>query len=150
MTEYYKEQFLEALKYQDFVKHEMYKRGLPIVFNGSTDMQYSEGESLMGIEVKNDKKYSQTGNLYIETSEKSRPENPRFVPSGIFRNDNTWLYLIGDYNTIFVFALTMLIGLHESGRYRKVSNETSQGFLLPDKDARKYAAKVIEISAPEQ
>lgn len=148
MTEYYQEQHQEALRYQDFVKHEMYKRGMPIVFNDSTHMQYTEGENIMGVEIKNDKLFRETGNLYIETGEKTHPDNPNFVPSGILRNDNAWLYLIGDYQTIFIFAVTMLVGLNKTGRYRKTGNPTSCGFLLPDTDARKYAAKVIEIPLP--
>lgn len=49
---------------------------------GNLDDQY-RGESAMGLEVKLDKRSARTGNLYIETEEKSNPGNHEFVDSGL-------------------------------------------------------------------
>lgn len=145
MTPYYMAQLEEARKYQDFVKHELYKRGIPIVFNDSTHYQYDEGENILGIEIKNDKMFRDTGNLYIEVEEKADANNKNYVKSGILRNDNSWLYLIGDYLTVYIFAVNLLVGLYETKKYKNVEKPTSRGFLLPLGDANKYAARVIEI-----
>lgn len=145
MTPYYAEQLEEARKYQDFVKHELYKRGIPIVFNDSTQYQYGEGENILGIEIKNDKKFRDTGNLYIEVEEKADAINSEYVKSGIFRDDNSWLYLIGDYLTIYIFAVNFLVAMYKTGKYRDTVTPTSKGFLIPLGDANKYAAKVIDI-----
>lgn len=145
MTEEYKRKLDDALVYQDFVKHQMYRRGVPLVFNDSREFQFTEGENIFGIEVKNDKRFRNTGNLYIETAEKSDPKNPHFVASGIYRNDNSWLYLIGDYKTIYIFGINILTWLHRTKKYEEREIDTSQGYLLPVTDGEKYAVKIISV-----
>ena len=54
-------------------------------------------------EIKRDGKFRETGNLYIETAEKSHPDKYEFIPSGIMRQDNSWLFVIGDEKTIYIF-----------------------------------------------
>ena len=143
MTPYYKEKLEQGLEYQDFVSEVLYKIGLPLFSYNSKKYQIEYGENKLGIEIKFDNKFSETGNVYIEIAEKSNPDNPCFVISGIYRNDNTWLYVIGDRKKVFVFPKVILKLLHKSGRYRAVENATSKGFLLPTGDADKYAAKII-------
>jgi len=101
------------------------------------------GETLQGIEVKFDDKYAKTGNLWIETAEKTSPELRNYSPSGIFRSDNTWLYIIGDYTTLFVFGKKTLQRLCEDFDIIENNRRTSRGFLLPDGIARRFAEKVI-------
>jgi hypothetical protein len=91
-----------------------------------------------------------TGNLYIEYEEKAVPRPGPYAKAGIERADNTWLYVIGDYNTIFIFAKRLLVQLKDCGRYRQVTTPTSRGYLLPLADARKYAAAVIEPQAEQK
>lgn len=145
MTVEYREKLEDALKYQDFVKHELYKRGIPIVFNDSRHYQYTEGENILGIEIKNDKRFRDTGNLYIETAEKTNASNESFVPSGICREDNSWLYLIGDYQTIYIFGINTLNWMHRKNKYERRETETSQGFLLPLATAEICAVRIIKI-----
>ena len=136
----------EALEFQDFVAEKLYAVGLPLFNYASRKYQVEKGENKLGIEIKKDAKFNKTGNLWIEIAEKSDPTNPSYVSSGIFRNDNSWLYAIGDETTLFIFPKSLLVNLYNSQRYKTMENgtKTSKGFLLPEKDARKYAAKIIE------
>lgn len=146
MTPYYREKLKQGLHYQDFVVEELYKIGLPIISYSSKEYQNMIGENKAGIEIKNDMNFRKTGNFYIEIAEKSNAENRNFVDSGIYRKDNTWLYLIGDEIEIFIFGKNQLEYLHKKGKYREVQISTSKGFLLPVIEARNiYAIKIIEI-----
>lgn len=147
LNEYYSEKLSQGLQYQDFVVERLYDSGLPIISYSSKKYQQMIGENKAGLEIKNDTKFRETGNFYIEIAEKSKPENENYVISGIYRNDNTWLYLIGDYQEIYVFAKNQLILLHQKGKYKTVKTDTSKGFLLPCVDAKKfYAIKIINCN----
>ena len=149
MNEYYKEKLKQGLYYQDFVIEELYKIGLPLISYSSKEFQNMVGENKAGIEIKNDNNYQKTKNLYIETAEKSDKSKTDYFPSGIFRNDNTWLYLIGDMNKIFILSKKQLILLSKTNKYKTVEIATSRGFLLPVQDAEKhYAIKIIECKLP--
>ena len=140
-SNYYKEKFLEGSQYQDFISQKFTEMGMPLVMYVSKRFQYDVGENTAGVEIKFDGKYHKTGNLYIETAEKSHPDNPDFIPSGIYRSDNAWLYVQGDYKTIFIFGKKHLIEI--SDKCHRVSNPTSQGFILSRTLARDLALKVI-------
>lgn len=111
--------------------------------------QYEVGETRQGCEIKHDELYAKTGNLWIEKSEKARPRPGDYAKSGIYRADNSWLFIIGDYDTLFIFQTNILRGLAECGRYREMENKTrtSVGFLLPSEDACKYAGKILNPHA---
>lgn len=98
---------------------------------------------MQGIEIKFDDKMDKTGNIYIETAEKSNPKNPRYVDSGIYRIDNSWLYLTGNYSSIFIFGKQHLKLMSEKGNFRTVQTDTSKGFLVPISDAKKYCLKEL-------
>lgn len=152
-SKYYKAKLETALVFQDFVVDAAWSLlGLAIVQYGSRAYQNAVGESRTGVEIKHDEKFSVTGNLWIEAGEKAQPREGDYFPSGIYREDNTWLYCIGDYDTIFFFQKTLLRGLYESGRYEKRENKTrtSVGFLLPKKDAERYAAVILRPNAKEK
>lgn len=104
--------------------------------------QFERGENSGGIEIKLDTRFSQTGHLFIEVSEKTNPSNPAYVPSGIYRDDS-WLYAIGDYANVFVFLTRHLRWLHAKGLCTEKETPTARGFLLPESGARKYAATVL-------
>ena len=151
MNEYYREKLNQGLNYQDFVVEELYKVGLPIISYSSKEYQIMIGENKAGLEIKNDQLFRKTGNFYIETAEKSKAENRDYVKSGIYRNDNTWLYLMGDFNEIFVFSKKQLQILERSNKYKTVKTPTSKGFLLPATDAKKhYAIKIIKVEIKEE
>ncbi len=140
---YYEKKLKQGLEFEDFVGEVLHKIGIVTMPFASKLFQQTRGENRLGAEIKNDEKYRQTGNLYIETAEKSHPDNPSYVPSGIARQDSTWLYIIGDRSCFWIFSHTMLRGLAQMC-YETRTTPTSRGFLLPIKDADRYAAKKIE------
>jgi hypothetical protein len=150
---YYAAKLEGALIFQDFVIDAAWTiLGLAIVQYGSKAYQQAIGESRTGVEIKFDQKFGQTGNLWIEIAERAHPRNGAYAPSGIYRTDNTWLYCIGDYDTIFFFAKNLLRGLHRSGRWPVCENQTatSEGFLLRKPDAEKFADVILRPKAKKK
>lgn len=143
MNQYYKNCLEEGLAFQDYVTEKLYNLGIPLVTYSSRNYQLGVGENKAGIEIKFDRKFRETGNFYIETAEKADPKNKNYVPSGIYRNDNTWLYLIGDYQTIYVFSKEQLKKC--SDKFRKVETPTSKGFLLPVEKALEFLV-ILQIN----
>ena len=140
--EYYHAQLDEAHEFQDYCTEWLLKElGIAITNYQSKKYQYNSGENPQGLEIKLDKRYKETGNLYIETAEKSNPQNQNYIKSGIYRLDNSWLYAIGDYDCIWIFAKKLLVGMDEIKKYKEVRTATSIGFLLSLKEADKYCAK---------
>ena len=147
MTDYYKKKLEEGIGFQDFVQEELYKLGISIVSYSSKEYQHLHGENLAGVEIKYDQVMKKTNRIYIEIAEKTNPENKNFIPSGIYANPKTWLYLIGDKNEIFIFAKKFLIRWHRKKIFTEKEISTSRGFLIPAKQAREtYAIRVIEIN----
>ena len=139
-----------GLLYQDFICDLLLQTiGLPVIQYASRVYQAQIGESRTGVEIKHDEKYAQTGNLWIEVAEKARPRPGDYAQSGIQRNDNTWLYVIGNYDVVFLFAKRILCALAQSGKYplRENGTKTSQGYLLPDAHAQRFAACVLKPKA---
>lgn len=145
MNEYYKDRLEVGLQFQDFVTDILFTE-LFIPLSSYQSKKYQlKGENKQGVEIKFDDKFKDSGNLYIEIAEKSNPNNPTFIDSGIYRNDNTWLYIIGNYQILFIFGKSTLKLLHKDKRYRSIEIPTSKGFLIPRTDAVKFALKVINI-----
>ena len=145
---YYQKQLEVGLQFQDVVTRELYMRGIVVVGYASKRFQVEHGENMLGAEIKRDGEFRSTGNLYIEVAEKSHPDNPRYVPSGIMREDNSWLFVIGDEKTVWVFStkyLRMMTVEARQSRYRRVEKTTSIGYLLPVSDAERYCVRRIEI-----
>lgn len=140
---YYHDKLQQGLEFQDVATAALYQRGIVVVGYASRRFQNERGENMLGAEIKRDGKFRQTGNLYIETAEKAHPDNPHYVPAGIRREDNSWLYVIGDEQTLFIFSTKYLRLL--AGRYRSVETATSIGFLLPVADADKYCLRRIDL-----
>jgi hypothetical protein len=152
--EEYREASIESGRvYQDFVVDALQTHlRLSITVYNSRIYQQQVGESAQGFEIKNDKLFHKTGRLYIELAEKARPRDGMYAKSGINRSDNTVFYVIGDFNTIYLFQKSLLHLLYGSERYRVVENgtKTSLGFLLPVEDANKYAAAVLTPNAEQK
>lgn len=143
MNEYYKGKLEKGLEFQDYVVERMYEFGFPITGYSSKSYQYSHGENRNGVEIKYDMRMAETGNLYIEVAEKSDASREKFWPSGILRNDNSWLWAIGDYKVIYVFAKRQLRWIYETESPHVVVISTSKGFLLPVSRAEKGLAVAI-------
>jgi hypothetical protein len=152
MTDYaaYRVATTEAgLQYQDFIADLLYPLGLVVVPYSSRLYQHTVGESRTGVEIKLDQKYADTGHLWIEIAEKAHPRDGNYVASGIRRDDNTWLYVIGNYDTVFLFAKRHLQALQDSRYYdiRENGTRTSLGFRLPDAHAHRWAVRVLHPQA---
>lgn len=143
---YYSGMLEAALRFQDFVTELLYAEGVPLVAFSSKQKQLS-GENKAGIEIKLDQLMDKTGNIYIETSEKSNPKKQQYTPSGIYRDDNTWLYAIGNYSTVYIIPKKYLKML--DGKYRTTKTPTSTGFLMPLADAEKYSIKILREKTGE-
>jgi hypothetical protein len=151
--EYRNNQIESGAQFQDFVVSVCWQTiGLAIVQYSSKLYQQTVGESRTGAEIKNDRNFCTSGNLYIELMEKAEPREGPYAMSGINRTDNSWLFIIGDYDTIFIFAKSILLGLYRTGKYREVENKTktSRAFLLPVEDAQRYAAVILEPKASDK
>ncbi len=163
---YRKNKIETGLIYQDFVVDLAWQTiGLAIVQYSSQTYQRTVGESRTGVEIKHDEQFARSGNLYIELAEKALPRPGPYFPSGIYRDDNTWLYVIGDYNTVFIFAKTLLRQLHaclgvrscfdvlqRDGNTIKVAGlenktKTSVGFLINKDRAESHACVILQPNA---
>ncbi|MFZ2036560.1 MAG: hypothetical protein WAU62_06550 [Dehalococcoidales bacterium] len=140
-----KDSFESGLQFQDFVAELFHdKLGVTITNYQSRGYQFGKGENKQGIEIKLDRDILETNNVSIEIAEKSRADLPQFTPSGIYRPDNSWLYVQGNYKIVFIFAKSTLLLLHQSGLYPDKEKPTVRKFHLPVVDAKRYAAVVIE------
>lgn len=128
-------------EYQDFIQHELAKRGIMFCCNTSRKYQWNEGESMGGLEIKYDRKLKDTGNVFIECLAESK-DKTRMIDGGIFKKDNAWLYLIGNYEKAYVMSKQQLqklwtsnlrYGLIKSGKMIPKEMSYAEGFLLtPD------------------
>lgn len=137
----------EGLEFQDFAACKLYERGIMAFPFASRRYQYQIGESLSGVEYKLDRRCTETGQLSIEIAEKTAATNSTFVNSGIYRTDNTWLYVQGNMSVLYVFAKSTLCLLHQTRRYREHTEPTIRAFFLPLAEAERYAALVINTKA---
>jgi len=128
MNDYYKAKLEEGLAYQDFISDRF-----GLVGFASKKYQQLVGENKLGLEIKLDNEYKKTGNLYIELYEKTDKGNENFVESGIFRDDNTVLYLIGNYAEAYLFSKRTLVAVKD--KFKHVETETSKGYLLDTNNA---------------
>lgn len=138
--------FEEALCFQDFVVDLLLKElGLVVSNYTSRYYQFNYGENRQGIEIKLDTRILETGNVSIEVAEKSRADVSAWTDSGIMREDNSWLYVQGNYDIVFIFGKDFLRRLYLAKYKDKVwePKKTIRTFLLPIGIARKYALKVF-------
>ena len=139
----YKPQMEESDEFEDYALDILMKKlGIMVRSYKSRKYQMEVGENTGGFEIKLDKESSNTGNLYIETDEKSDPGNDKYVKSGIYRNDNTIIYLIGNYECFWMFDKNILRRLVENKKtncaHIENTTKTSWGYLLPTDIADKY------------
>ena len=138
--------FEEALEFQDFVV-DIFLKELGIVISNYSSRYYQNkyGENRQGIEIKLDTRMTDTKRISFELYEKVNASIPYWTPSGILRNDNSWLYLQGNYELIYIFSKSFLIKLYEAKYKDKIwqPKDTIKTFLMPFKEADKYCLKKI-------
>lgn len=148
-SEYYAQKLEDGLKYQDFVLRALHRRGIILQPLCSVESQ-KRAENLLGMEIKCDMRLEETGNVYIETHEKSKPDRPFFVLSGILKEDNSWLYAIGNYVIFYIFSKKQLIAVYRKilagSKWNGVTTKellTSKGFIIPATLAEEWSAKTV-------
>lgn len=142
----YTTQLEGAQEFQDFWCSYLWKNECLAIGNfGSKKYQYNVGENLQGFEFKHDKKFEITGNFWIETKERTNP-NYGYVISGIFREDNSWMYCIGNYKVLYLFSKKWLQRYCNAAKVeiRENNIKTSFGFLLTKELADTYCNHKIE------
>ena len=130
----------------DFARHVLrlfQLEGKAIAFIEGYANQLKYGDTDVGIEVKFDRRLHDTGNLFIEIDERRTVDKP-FVASGIYRDDLSRWYLIGDYSRCYVFKKEALVALHmRRGRPSIISKrKTSHGFLIKPRDIPRVLERV--------
>ena len=154
MNKNYKECFERGDKYEDFVYPIFCKEwGVDLIPCKTPDEQINIGENSFGVEIKFDERSTTSPNLFIEHEERCEDGDgfTEWTKSGIYRADNSWLYLIGNYDIFYIFLKKRLKDLHSSNKYYEArgktvdGNETSMGFLLPKIDAKTLALDIINI-----
>lgn len=109
-----------------------------------------KGENSCGIEIKHDCRMAETGNVFIEIIECTE-RNPQWRDSGIYRQDNTWLYLVGDRSQAFIFGKKALQREHKSGRWENKNSHvnSSKGFIIPVTSCIELAEKYLVFPKTE-
>lgn len=123
------------------------QRGLIIQNLQSRKHQLTIGENLQGAEIKLDRECTRYGRLSLEVAEKSTADPARpWVPSGIMRADNSWLYIQGNYELVFVFAKTWLLNYFRATQPELQDKfGTIRTFYLSLATARRHAVGVLEF-----
>lgn len=146
-NDYYQEKLQMGFEFENYIC-QFFKENYS--FNIETyktkEGQYNLGESLQGIEIKNDALISKTGNIYIEFKEKKDKFQNKWVDSGILRNDNTLFYLIGAKEKFYIFLKSDLLTLFKTKDYFcEVTKDTSKGILLKVKNVESLCYSPMEM-----
>ena len=142
---YYNDKLKDGKEYENFVVEYLKKQGIEITLTKTFKDQIHIGESLEGYEIKFDDKYQETGNLWIETEERSNI-NKKYVNSGILRDDNTIFYVIGNYDVIFIFKKDKLKQLSYEKKILENNMRTSKGYLLSTTECYEHSDVIVEIN----
>lgn len=131
-------------EYEDYVQHVLWQRGYFFILHRSAKYQWSHGESIGGNEIKLDRLFRSTGNLYIETAERRTTEDAsQWRASGICDTPQPRIYTIGDRQTIYVLPVRWLHCVRH--KCEAHDGDTMQGFKLPVTSATKGAIEIIEL-----
>ena len=107
--------------------------------------QLAHGDIALGsgqnLEIKFDRNYHKTANLFIEVQEKHRADQDQWVASGIRCCSDAQWFGIGDYMDFFLFRRLELQREQDSGRFTiiEIGVQTSRGFLIDTGQAKALA-----------
>ena len=131
-----KDSLEKGLAFQDFVCIVLAQRHIVLQNIGSKKFQIEVGENLQGFEIKLDRRCGDTGRLSIEVAEKSSRDVLWWTPSGIMREDNSILYIQGNYDCFWVFGKNWLRRwLEEKSPQVEDFNGTIRRFFLDNEVA---------------
>lgn len=107
--------------------------------------QIEKGENRQGIEIKNDQRFMETGNLFISVQ---RDYGYTKYESGIYKNQS-WLYVIGNEDEFYIFAIKHLKQYYEHNKpalfngFTSIKNGIDKGFLLSKKQAERICIEKV-------
>ena len=128
--------FEKGLSFQDFVCIELAKKHIILQNIASKKFQFTVGENLQGFEIKLDNVCTTSGRLSIEVAEKTSRDVLFWTASGIMRDDNSILYIQGNYQAFWIFGKNWLRRwLQEKQPPIEEFNGTIQKFYLDIKTA---------------
>jgi hypothetical protein len=111
--------------FEDFV-HDTLLHHKKIVSGMYRSKQYQirlRAKARLAVEVKLDKSFRLTGNLFIETDERSSVYD-EWRPAGIYHHSQPWLFAVGDNVSFWLFATKTLRNVKEHGDFRQVHNNS--------------------------
>lgn len=141
----YQRELQSGQEFEKFVIKLFADRGVDLHLFDTVEQQ-KHGETVEGVEIKLDRKFRKTGNLFIETEERSTSDSA-WHAAGVTKDDNSKVIAIGDKKTIWLLNVRVLRELWKSKVYREVTNDTNtgKGFVLPIDVANKVALNKIEV-----
>lgn len=151
---HYQDCLEQGLVYQDFVTWVLVKRRGLVLSNFSSRLyQFNVGENFQGFEIKGDFTSSKTGNLLIETEERTSIKNS-WVASGIYRRDNTKIYIVGNYSFFYLFDVKVLRREHQdflatdgdTEIHKEFQSKTGKGFLWKIDDIEKRETYIDKVN----
>lgn len=137
--------FAEGIEFQDYVCAHLAHEHIILQNLSSKKYQMMIGENLQGFEIKLDLRCTDTNRLSIEVAEKRDAAHDRWTPSGVCRNDNSWLYIQGNYHLFFIFGKNQLLRYFKKNPHTDESHGTVRKFYLPFSDAEIMALKIMDF-----
>ena len=125
-----------ANTFEAYILWRIRAKGKRATLHETTADQLAHGDISLGsgdnLEIKLDRNYHKTGNLFIEVEEKHSADQDRWIASGIRCCSDAKWFGIGDYLNFFLFLRSRLQREQDSGRFTiiEISLHTSRGFLL--------------------
>lgn len=152
-TAYFIKQLIESHRFEVFVDTLFSQCNFDIGLYYGRNQQYA-GETKVGIEIKLDKRLKETGNVYIEYKERMHRDG-MWVNSGILKNDNTKMILIGDVDKFYILSKDRLLDYYQrlilngeqiAGTRIVAEKEhgTSKGFIMNEELAVLENISVVE------
>lgn len=141
----------EGHEFEDFCVDVLWDNGIAVLLYRSRQRQWTSGESRLGAEIKLDRQWCNTGNLFIECEERRNSDGTSlWRKAGIYEETQPWLYVIGNERLIWIHGVRILQILHDTKGYKWRETDTAKGFLLPLPDSDKYALKKITPTASDE
>lgn len=146
-----KKQQSDAEKFEAFIYDWFQEnRNLSISHYHTKEEQFEKGENRQGVEIKNDQKSKETGNLFISVKREYYWQD---YPSGIMKTykekPQSWLYVIGYKEHFFIFSTKQLIQYYEKNKptlfkgFTTDKEGTDYGFLLSKKQAEEMCIQEV-------
>lgn len=133
--------------FEDFVCDRLSEMGVTLRTYKSRDFQLGTGENKIGWEIKLDEQHTKYGHLSIEVKEKTRNDpSLRWTPSGIMRQDNSWLYIQGNKQLFWILFKPVLVRVYLLKKPEVIEKFGTVGtFYLDHSDADKFGFRVESL-----